>query len=335
MRTAVGEVLLTAVLLVSFAMFHHVLPRVAARRAWQEAVVSDPSAGTDAAAETPAPTPEATPDPRSQWQIRFAEHFTDEVVVTDRSYTSPHVSITITEHHGDFKSGPAAYFVADIYVADLDCFGACLAGDTFGLYSSQPIEDVAEEHNAILAINGDYYSLQLDAERSITVRNGEVYRAGKLSVADICVLFEDGTMETYAQHEYDMDELLERGVRHIWHFGPRLLLPDGSVNYNHNASVAISYVNPRTAVGYYEPGHYCFLVADGRQGDWSVGLRLEELAEIMQGLGCKAAYNLDGGGSSVMYFNGEKVNYQSNGGGREVGDALFIVDSGRQGGEQE
>ena len=154
-RTAVGEVLLTAVLLVSFAMFHHVLPRVAARRAWQEAVVSDPSAGTDAAAETPAPTPEATPDPRSQWQIRFAEHFTDEVVVTDRSYTSPNVSITITEHHGDFKSGPAAYFVADIYVADLDCFGACLAGDTFGLYSSQPIEDVAEEHNAILAINGD------------------------------------------------------------------------------------------------------------------------------------------------------------------------------------
>ena len=257
------------------------------------------------------------------------------MVVTDRSYTSPNVSITITEHHGDFKSGPAAYFVADIYVADLDCFGACLAGDTFGLYSSQPIEDVAEEHNAILAINGDYYSLQLDAERSITVRNGEVYRAGKLSVADICVLFEDGTMETYAQREYDIDELLERGVRHIWHFGPRLLLPDGSVNYNHNASVAISYVNPRTAVGYYEPGHYCFVVADGRQGDWSVGLRLEELAEIMQGLGCKAAYNLDGGGSSVMYFNGEKVKYQSNGGGREVGDALFIVDSGRQGGEQE
>jgi exopolysaccharide biosynthesis protein len=61
--------------------------------------------------------------------------------------------------------------------------------------------------------------------------------------------------------------------------------------------------NPRTAIGIIDNLHYVFVVSDGRTSQ-SAGLTLYELANIMKDLGCTTAYNLDGGGSSTMYFNG-------------------------------
>ena len=57
-------------------------------------------------------------------------------------------------------------------------------------------------------------------------------------------------------------------------------------------------LNPRSAVGYYEPGHYCFVVIDGRQPGYSKGATLMQLAQLFESLGCKEAYNLDGGKSA-------------------------------------
>lgn len=65
--------------------------------------------------------------------------------------------------------------------------------------------------------------------------------------------------------------------------------------------------NPRTAIGIIDECHYILVVSDGRTSE-SEGLSLYELATIMQDYGCTTAYNLDGGGSSTMYFLGEVVN---------------------------
>ena len=206
-------------------------------------------------------------------------------------------------------------------------FGACLAGDNFAYGYTEDVATVSEAHGAILAINGDNYCFQYQDENSVTVRDGVVYRAGEYSTADICVLFADGTMETYAPGAYDFETLMAQGARHIWHFGPALVDENGQAVSGLDAAYwGISYGNPRSAVGYYEPGHYCFLVADGRDIGYSVGLKLSQLAEIMAELGCRSAYNLDGGASSVMYFNGQRVNRQSNGAGRGVGDILYLTD---------
>jgi hypothetical protein len=58
--------------------------------------------------------------------------------------------------------------------------------------------------------------------------------------------------------------------------------------------------NPRTALGVISPLHYLFIVSDGRT-DESTGLSLLQLAELMKELGCRTAYNLDGGGSSTIW----------------------------------
>lgn len=73
--------------------------------------------------------------------------------------------------------------------------------------------------------------------------------------------------------------------------------------------------------------HYVFVVSDGRTEE-SEGLSLLELAEFMDRLGVETAYNLDGGGSSTMYFNGEIINNPTTSGRsiqeRSVSDIVYI-----------
>ena len=81
--------------------------------------------------------------------------------------------------------------------------------------------------------------------------------------------------------------------------------------------------HPRAGLGYYEPGHYCFIVVDGRQKGYSVGVTSEGFAQIFQDLGCQVAYNLDGGATAVMYFNGQIVNKPTKG-GRNSSDIILL-----------
>ena len=84
--------------------------------------------------------------------------------------------------------------------------------------------------------------------------------------------------------------------------------------------------NPRTAIGQISELHYVVIVSDGRTSE-STGLSLLELAQEFKDRGCTTAYNLDGGGSSTMYFNGEIVNNPTDGkssGEREVSDIVYF-----------
>lgn len=260
------------------------------------------------------------PDNRTEWQKKFADKFTDEVVWTENSYTSPNVSINVETVVTGSGSTRVCYYVADIYVASIDCFRTWLANDTFAVYSTQNILEMDRDSNAIISMTGDFYSYQYNG---LMVRNGVQYRDHH-STSDVCVLYADGTMETLHKTDYTPEELLKKDIWQIWDFGPALLTADGELPSSYNVSTSVSYINPRSSVGYYEPGHYCFVVVDGRNSQWSQGMRLPELSKVYYELGCKAAYNLDGGGSAVLAFNDQIISKQSNGGGRELGDILLI-----------
>ena len=122
---------------------------------------------------------------------------------------------------------------------------------------------------------------------------------------------------------FSVEEAIENGAWQAWTFGPALLDTDGSVLTDFASTGRIISANPRTAVGYYEPGHYCLVVVDGR-GE-SAGITLPELSRLFYNLGCTAAYNLDGGNSSVMVWQNAVINDPS-GDGRESSDALLITE---------
>ena len=246
---------------------------------------------------------------------KFADKYTDTVIVTENSYSSPNISITVTEE----TLGQTTYYLADIYVRDITCFRTALANNTYGSGFRDSIEDMALLNNALLAVNGDYYG---NTNEGVVIRNGVIYRANSTN-CDVCVLYYDGTMRVMPGSSFSVEEAVEQGAWQAWTFGPALLNTDGSVLTSFASTNRIISANPRTAIGYYEPGHYCLIVVDGR-GE-SAGITLPDLSRLFYDLGCRAAYNLDGGNSSVMVWNNEVINNPS-GGGRESSDALLIAE---------
>ena len=140
----------------------------------------------------------------------------------------------------------------------------------------------------------------------------------------ICVLFTNGTMKTYAPDEFDADEVIAQSAWQAWTFGPQLLDGKGNILSSFNTTTYLNSTNPRCAIGYITQGHYVFVVVDGREEGYSKGVTLSELAQIMVDAGCNSAYNLDGGKSAAMVYQGEYVNQPADG-GRTVSDIVYIV----------
>ena len=159
------------------------------------------------------------------------------------------------------------------------------------------------------------------------MRNGILYRETSSGEQEDLVIYEDGMFEVITEKDISAGELLNNGVVQILSFGPALVT-DGQISVTENEEVGkAKSSNPRTAIGIIDKLHYVFMVSDGRT-DESKGLSLREVAEFMVSLGVKTAYNLDGGGSSTMYFNGEIVNNPTTNGNRieerSVSDIVYI-----------
>ena len=270
------------------------------------------------------------------WHKKFADKFTDQVVSTDTSYTSPNVSVQLSYHQYDTgkldKSNSGkhekygtkiSYVLADIYVGDITCFQTALAKDTYGVGYSEKLTDMSARMKSVLAVNGDSYSNNRHEDNGTIIRNGVIYR-NKQTTEETCVLNWDGTMDIYQLGQVDLQQLVDRGAYQSWIFGPSLLDESGKAKSTFLTWDYIRESHPRTAIGYYEPGHYCLLLVDGRQ-DSSRGMFLDEMAKVFEDLGCKAAYNLDGGHCSFMTMKNQVANhpYKPE---HEVEDGIFITE---------
>jgi len=313
-------------MLVIFILFHHVL-RLDSSTPLQNivfggeqttaeiAVTPEPVEALVEADATPtvSPTPEPTPTPApGDFSATFPSGETvDEDVYG--SYVSDTLRIVITwEENYD-----AVYFVADIWIKDIQEFKTAFSSGKYGRgYASRPAV-IAAENNAILAISGDYYG---GRSSGIVIRNGDLYRDTVNS--DICILYADGVMESYYEDEFDLEAAIERGAYQGWSFGPKLI-DNGQVPDSYNTTSTIISRNPRSAIGYYEPGHYCLITVDGRQSGYSRGMTLEQLSQTFIDLGCVDAYNLDGGQTATMVFDDLIVN-QPYKGGRTVSDIIYF-----------
>lgn len=276
----VSDVLIAGIVLCVFAFFHHVV----SEEKPSEGIVIKP------------------------WKIyedvagKFAEHFSDELIMTDNTYKSSDISITITEHRN--KADTCTYYIADVYIADIRCLQSYLANKKYGGSIVQKGLDMFRDSGAVFAMNGDYYGAR---SSGLCIRNGEVYRSSIIKNQDVCILYYDGTMETFLGEDFDLDYVVDKGAYQGWAFGPSLLDKNGKALTEYPSWYSkIGGVNPRSAIGYYEPGHYCFIAIDGRS-DISAGMTFLEMSELMEELGCKVAYNLDGGISSFMAYNGKYV----------------------------
>ena len=258
----------------------------------------------------------------SQYSDISGEDSQSNGTYTSTSYQDENISINIATQRVDNTT----VYIADVVLSDADLLKTAFAQDTFGTNITETTSSQAKSKNAILAINGDFYGAD---KKGYVIKNGVIYRDSVRadSEYDDLVVCENGEFGIINEKDISAQQLVENGVVQLFAFGPALV-ENGEVVVDEDTEVGKAMAsNPRTAIGIVDELHYVFLVADGRSSE-SEGLSVYELAQLMKSYGCETAYNLDGGGSSTMYFNGQVINRPTTNGRsfkeREVSDIVYI-----------
>ncbi len=235
------------------------------------------------------------------------------------NYRSDTVSVSITRG----RAVTSNYTLADIYIQDISCLKTVFSG---GRYNGAPTtvkKMFLTEPDAIVGINGDYYKQN---HYGPVIRNGTVYLDRITQKWDIAVLLSSGELVVYDYNTLSKEMLDTLDVYQSWVFGPSLLDAEGHAKTKFRSGV--QDINPRSVLGYFEPGHYAFLAVDGRSSE-SRGLTMDQLSTLCEDLGFLRAYNLDGGQSSVLYAKEGVANvpYHS---GRPSSDIIVVCDPQEQ-----
>lgn len=242
--------------------------------------------------------------------------------VTDSSYKDDNISVNLSET----TVNNTQVYVADITLSSSDYLKTAFAQNAYGTNVTAKTSVTAADNNAILAVNGDYYGAN---STGYVIRNGVVYRdtvREDSSNGDLAI-YKDGSFKVIYEDQISAEQLVNDGVVNLLAFGPALV-ENGEIAVETNSEVGQAMTsNPRTAIGIIDENYYIIVVSDGRTSE-SEGLSLYQLAEVMRSYGVKTAYNLDGGGSSTLYFNGQVINKPTTGGNkiseRAVSDIVYI-----------
>ena len=335
------DLIMLGLALVVFSYFHHVRKEAYSKNVLSPMTVSP----TPLISATPVPTPspqakeqddtispipflEPTPNVNGLLQGKFADKFTlGDIEQSEMIYRSANVCIEIQKVQT--LEPCLTYFLADIYLQDISSFKTAVALD-YAEYNPVSRKTAMEMRlfsslvDSIISLSGDFFAAQPTGRWA--VRNGvELVRRLPLG-QDICVLYFDGTMETYSEKAANFDNITAHNPYHIWSFGPALLV-DGKATTKFTATnLSGNKGNPRAAIGFYEPGHYCFLLVDGRQKNYSMGMSYAEMSQLFYDLGCTVAYNLDGGDTAVMCWGNTWMSHPQDESPRDSGDLLYIVE---------
>ncbi len=247
---------------------------------------------------------------------------------TATTYTSDSAQVSITRRTSGSGSDLVTWFEADITVSDATIVRSAFANDEFGSNIIADSSVIAEQAGAVLAINGDYYGFR---DTGIVIRNGVAFRDA--GARQGLAFRTDGSMRLYDETATNADELLADGVWNTLSFGPGIVddavvldgIDDIEIDTNFG-NHSIQGRQPRTGVGIIADNHFVWVVVDGRSTGYSRGVTMTELAQIFVDSGARTAYNIDGGGSSTMVFDGSVVNNPL-GKGQERGtsDILYVA----------
>ena len=239
---------------------------------------------------------------------------------SDFGYQDDNITLTLSE----YREYDTQIYVADVQLSSAQYLKAGFANDTYGRNITAPTSEIAELKQAIFAVNGDFYGAH---NRGYVIRNGVLYRDVPRDETELLCIMSDGSFFFTDSTKITAQELMDMGTWQCFMFGP-VLFDEGAIQVSETEEVARSLAsNPRTAIGIVGDLHYVFVVSDGRTQE-SAGLSLYQLADFMDRLGAYKAYNLDGGGSSTMIFNGNIINVPTNTGRtieeRSVSDIVYI-----------
>ncbi len=245
-------------------------------------------------------------------------------ILPDRTQAEPVIEIYQQEIGEEQEK--ITYFVADIQLGDATDLRAAFAQNQYGLNIKDTVSGMAQEHDAIFAVNGDYYGYRTDG---VVIRNGVLYRDEPVD-RECLVMYLDGTVEVMQEGTISGEKLIEEGAWNVFSFGP-VLVEDGQIREGLDEPYKVDLLNesisgkqPRTGIGVLGKNHLLIVTVDGRAEGYSCGMTFQEFAELFSNYGCEIAYNLDGGRSVTMYQDGQILNRPCSGEERRISDMIYI-----------
>ena len=240
---------------------------------------------------TPTPSPEEIEDDR--FVIPEATPVPDNLLAAENG-------VEIYE----IKTGTYSGYMMVVLDPSRVTVGTCR--DTFSKSSGLQLKDIAKRHKALAAINGGGFEDPNGAGNGgmpigLVVRNGTILHGATNGSHNIVVGFTEDNIMVVGK--YNGDDVARLHIRDALSFGPALVVNGNPAMVNG----ASSGLNPRTAIGQRADGAVLLMVIDGRQIS-SLGATYADCINVMLEFGAINAVNLDGGSSSLMYYNGDYLN---------------------------
>ena len=240
------------------------------------------------------------------------------------SYQTDRMSVSIEQKS---KNG-MTYFVCDIQLTDVSQLRTAFAGDGFASGIYEATSDIAGRYDPVLAINADFCRYH---RNGVIIRNGELLRKQNITKHHLLIVDEQGDMSALTDRTGKQglvaNDLVDKNTWQTFEFGP-VLVRDGeaaALPKSFYVACADGYYEPRTAIGQLGPLHYIVIVVDGRREGYSTGASIPQLQQLFLDEGAQFAFNLDGGGSTTLYFLGEVINMPSGGKERSVSDVIMFM----------
>lgn len=233
-----------------------------------------------------------------------------------RVYSSNTLNVNLYKKN----NGHTTYWVARIKTRSANQLRSALSYRSYG-GTRQRTSSAVSANGGIIGINGSAfdYGTGRPSPLGMCIKNGKIYGNYATSYSVMAVK-KDGTIFTPRQGLW-AQSLLNMGVKDTYNFGP-ILINNGVVQESW-AETRKYY--PRVAVGMIRQNDYVLLCSNGNGMRGSRGLNHWEMADVFRSYGCKYAYNLDGGGSATLYYNGAVMNNPSDGSERPCADFLYFT----------
>ena len=191
------------------------------------------------------------------------------------------------------------------------------------VYNNDP-GALVRSSNAVVAVNGDKLT---ERKHGIIYRMGVMLQQTASPEKDTLIIDENGDFHCFIGSDpHAMAQLLKDGHRIInsFCFGPAMVV-DGQAQNIRDRDYDFEKVAeaPRTIICQIGPLEYLFVEIEGRS-QASKGMTMQDAADYVATLGVRTAYNLDGGNSSIMFFNRRYFDEHYTGSERPMSDIVYV-----------
>ncbi len=191
-----------------------------------------------------------------------------------------------------------------------------------------PVHAMADQNNAVLAFNGDYYNYR---DAGVVYRNGQMIRNSIRKGLDMLIVDENADMHIINDPTANKIEAFqkEHTIVEAFSFGPALIKDGERLTFKYQEKNSCGYNNRDERLVVCQlpdvegKNQYLFIVCDGIDAKNDTGLKVAQMTDLAMKKGALQAYNMDGGTSAAIYLCGQRINVMPK--DREVGDIIYFA----------